>query len=129
MARSRPVHADVKKALLGEIKQPDLAELVAYFFHVAGGTKSVAKLLHDEFVAARPGTLIRQRILELVLRNARHVSDKFAPDDLGLLDESDLEQEVLKLMPKTEEVSDAGPGGQTAAAAQHDRQPRGPQGT
>lgn len=96
----------VKSALLGELKQPDLAELVAYFFKAAGGVKAVATLLYEEFVAAKPGSLIRQRIMELVLRNARHVSERLSPDDMGMLSEADLDSEILRLIPNGQEEAE-----------------------
>ena len=54
-----------RQAIKGEIRQPDLAKLVAHFFKNAGGEGAVAKMLYDEFVAAPPGGIARQRIMDM----------------------------------------------------------------
>jgi len=52
-------------------------------------------MLHDEFTAAAPGSLVRQRILDIIFRATKHVDDKRGPrDDLGALSDEDLEREL-----------------------------------
>src|SRR5262249_30212549 len=50
------------------LREPQLAELAGHFFRVAGGPRQVAQMLYDEFMHGRPGSLVRQRILDMVLR-------------------------------------------------------------
>jgi hypothetical protein len=54
-------------------------------------------MLFEEYHAAKPGSLIRQRILETILRCLGKVNDKRGPSvgDLGLLNEEDLDR-ILK---------------------------------
>src|SRR5215471_19154618 len=99
MPKPQRVPPAVKVAIRKELKEPSLADLVSHFFHVAGGPKQVAKMLYEEFVAAREGSLIRQRILDMMLRATRAVNDKSgAGSDLGLLTAEDLDRELAELM-------------------------------
>lgn len=88
-----------RQAIKGEIRQPDLAKLVAHFFKNAGGEGAVAKMLYDEFVAAPPGGIARQRIMDMILRGLKWANESEAPqDDLGILTEDDLERELDQLI-------------------------------
>lgn len=98
------ISADVKaalkrKAVKGDIKSPDLACLVSHFFDHAGGERAVAKMLYDEFSEAKQGSIVRQRILDLILRSTKYANEQAPPvDDLGLLTEADLEAEFEHLV-------------------------------
>jgi len=113
----------VRRAIAGDDRDPQLAELVNWFFKVAGGPRQVARLMYEEYAAARPGSLIRQRLLETILRALRVVNEKEAPAaELGLLTEEDLAAEAAELLERPDEEEEtAGPaaaaaGGDAAAA-------------
>jgi hypothetical protein len=125
--KKQNVPESVKKALRrqavrGEIRQPDLAALVGHFFRHAGGEAAVARMLFDEYRDSPPGGVVRQRILDMILRATKFANDKEAPtDDLGSLSEDDLERELTELI--GEAVGDvqegeraAGPAGAEAPA-------------
>lgn len=98
-ASKRRLPPAIRKAIEGEIKEPQLAELSAHFFHAAGGPKAVAKMLFDEFAHANPGSQIRQRILDMILRVTRFANQQSGPvDDLGILTDEDLEREVVRVL-------------------------------
>lgn len=95
----KKIPQSVKKAIKGGLKEPQLAEIAAFFFEAAGGTRQVAKLLHDEFLAGHPGSMVRQRILDLVLRATKFSNEKSkGADDLGILNEADLEANLTELI-------------------------------
>ena len=89
----------VHKAIKNEVAEPQLAEVVGHFFQVAGGARKVAEMLYTEYNAAKQGSLIRQRILESVLRTTKYVNDKTGPvEDTGLMSEEDLERAAAALL-------------------------------
>jgi hypothetical protein len=93
------VPASVKEAIRGRLKDPQLSEVAAHFFAQAGGPRQVAKMLFDEFIAAKQGSVVRQRILDMILRVTRFANEKNAPrDDLGMLSEDDLAREFQTAM-------------------------------
>lgn len=134
--KKRPVPASVKRAIKGDFKQPNLAELAAAFFEAAGGTRTVARLLYDEFSAADAGSLMRQRILEMILRVTKAADDKMTgPRELGILSEEDLlaeAQEIIsraRLTPADEPDDTAGPetpSDATSATSPRESSPREP---
>ena len=110
-----------QQAVKGEIKQPDLARLTAAFFERAGGERNVANFLYEEFAASPPGGIVRQRILDMILRHLKWVNEKNAPvDDLGTLSDEDLDRELAQLIEVVggENVNQQAPG-----------QPAGPAGS
>jgi hypothetical protein len=99
MPKRQNVPASVKEAIRGRLKDPQLAEVAAHFFAHAGGPRQVSKMLFDEFVAAKQGSVVRQRILDMILRVTRFANEKNAPrDDLGMLTEDDLQREFEAAM-------------------------------
>lgn len=66
---------------------------------MCGGPKRVAKMLFDEWQASTPGGVVRARILDLITRTWRYGSDTTSrTDDLGVLDDVDLDRELNKLL-------------------------------
>lgn len=96
--KRKRIPESVQKALKEGLREPQLAEISAYFFQAAGGTRAVAKMLWDEFNASAPGSLMRQRILDLVLKATKFANEKSGVvDDLGMLSQEDLERELQGL--------------------------------
>jgi hypothetical protein len=125
----------VKEAIRGRLKDPQLAEVAAHFFAHAGGPRQVAKMLFQEFNRAKEGSVVRQRILDMILRVTRFANEKNAPrDDTGMLSDQDLAREFEAAMAELPEevfnaaesaspvpgpgpeVHDPGPPGAEAAA-------------
>lgn len=109
MPKKQNVPESVKEAIRGRLKDPQLAEVAAHFFAQVGGPRQVAKMLVGEFQTAKQGSVVRQRILDMILRVTRFANEKNAPrDDLGMLSEEDLAREFKAAMADLpEEVFDA----------------------
>lgn len=111
--------------------RPSLDAFVDHFFLIAGGPAEVARMLFDEFNAAAQGSLIRQRILDTVLRSLKKNDEggKGLADDLGILSDDDLarvimngEARILASLPVQHVPRPVEP----AAAPEADVPPRGP---
>lgn len=89
-----------------EVEGPRYEDLSAHFFSAAGGTRAIAKMLYDEFTAARQGSMIRQRILDMVLRSAKYASEKSPAVDVGMMTDADLEAELEALVGEAETDGD-----------------------
>lgn len=110
----REVPASVKKvmraATRGETLDPQLADLASHFFHQAGGPRAVAQLLYKEYLRAREGSVVRQRILEMVLRCVRFANEQ-NPRRANLedLDDADLDRELERLVGELESAAEEKP--------------------
>src|SRR5262245_29850995 len=97
MPKPQNVPGNVKTAISRgpRLREPQLAELAGHFFRVAGGPRQVAQMLYDEFMHGRPGSLVRQRILDMVLRAVKEGARLSPPPpELGILSEEDLLREL-----------------------------------
>ena len=106
----RKIPASVKKALAGECRDPQLAEVAANFVHIVGGPKKFAQLLYEEYKEAPKGSNVRSRTMEMILR-AMKFANESQPDvgDLSLLTEDDLEREATALLERhPKEADDSG---------------------
>lgn len=111
MAKKDEIFSD---SILNGIPAPDLAALAHHFFAEAGGVQAVGKILHDEFMSAKAGSLARARILDVVLRITKAAQDKDGTDDLGMVSYADLKaklKEFFQVEAKDGEPAniDAGP--------------------
>ena len=89
----------LRQAAAAPAAAPRLGDLASHFFESAGGPRAVAQMLYDEFAAARPGSLIRQRILDLVLKCVRFEHETNPrPTDLAGLSEADLNRELVDVL-------------------------------
>jgi hypothetical protein len=89
-----------------------LADVVERFIRRVGGADGLAKMLYDEYQEAKPGSLLRQRILDMALRAWGKVEGARGADDLGMLDDADLErliQQRLKEAEKNHATAEPGP--------------------
>jgi len=119
MPKSKAIPAHVRKAIRSaNIQIPAMVELVSHFMALAGGPQVLAKMMLEEFVNARPGSAIRQRLLDSVLRMMTIASSQVGhSEEIDLIADDDLEaelQRLLKEMPdaKEEEAgSTPGPDG------------------
>lgn len=90
-----PAKKSLKDDLLAPPQRPSTEAFLDHFFSFAGGPAAVAKMLYTEFQNAPQGSLIRQRILELVMRSMGKADAKGSPlDDTTVLTDADLEREI-----------------------------------
>lgn len=101
-------------------KPPTVEEFLEHFFNAAGGPKLVAKMLYTEFLSARPGSMLRTRVLEMIVRALKYNEGKDKTVEMGLLDDNDLESMIQTRMQslnaKNEDAKQLGPGTAPAAA-------------
>lgn len=97
--------------IISEIKSakklPHLSELAENFVRVAGGPSALAKMLYEEFAAAAEGSLVRQRILDIVTRVWKFASESDEkPDDTGMMTDEDLDREIAAALSQIKERQD-----------------------
>lgn len=90
----------LSEVVKGRVNEPRLAEVSSHFFAIAGGPKRVAQLLYEEFVASKPGSIIRQRILDMILRMTKFANERSGGDldDLSQLSEDDLRNNLAEVL-------------------------------
>lgn len=97
----------LKNSLKDGKKLPHLSELAENFVRVVGGPSKLAEMLFEEWTAAGEGSLVRQRILDIITRVwkfASEADDK--PDDTGLMSDEDLDREIEGVVNQIREKSD-----------------------
>jgi hypothetical protein len=99
LSRAKRLPAEARKALEASGSLPHIGELVSHFTAAAGGMKKLAHMMLVEYHAARPGSIIRQRILDSILRCTQAANAQLggAAFELDLLSDEDLEQEALRI--------------------------------
>jgi hypothetical protein len=78
------------QAVVDLAPRPTIDAVLDFFFQAAGGADKVGKLLFDEFNSSPPGSLVRNKILELVLRRMERAEERNRVDDFGELTDEDL---------------------------------------
>jgi hypothetical protein len=98
--KPRRVPPSVRKALAaGGALPPQIAEVVGHFIAEVGGTRELARVLKVEFDAARAGSIIRQRILDSVLRMLSQANAQVGPvEEMDALAAEDLDREILRVL-------------------------------
>jgi hypothetical protein len=112
MPKAKRLPPSVLKAMEGAgVSVPQIAELVGHFMQLAGGAQKFAVMLMEEFRFAPAGSLIRQRILESVLRMMSLAGQQMGTsEETDLVSTADLERELAQIMGGL-------PDGQTAQEA------------
>lgn len=88
-------------------KLPHLSELAENFVRVVGGPSKLAEMLFEEWTAAGEGSLVRQRILDIITRVWKFASEADEkPDDTGLMSDEDLDREIEGVVNQIREKSD-----------------------
>lgn len=82
---------DVRESLLSPPERADLDAVAQHFAVFAGGAQGMAKLLHEEYLAAEPGSPTRARVMEMMLRTFGKLDGR-ATDDLSVMSDEDLER-------------------------------------
>lgn len=65
-----------------------------HFIRAAGGTEEFARLAWAEFVAAKPGSIVRSRMVEMYIRALKFTEGRVEPEDPGMLSEEDLRRKI-----------------------------------
>jgi hypothetical protein len=111
----RAVKDALRESVKGSRALPHMSELIEQFLLLSGGPKKVAKMLVEEWHASDPGSVVRSRLLDLLTRIWRYGSDTTSrADDLGQLDDADLDKEVRRLF---KEMAPDGEGEEAAPDA------------
>jgi hypothetical protein len=95
---------------------PDLKAILCQVVKRMGGPKGIAKIMLQEFETAKPGSMQRAMLLQMVMQGAKSVSAKENARDIGLISDDDLETEMLRLIGKLHgPTSGTDSGGEPAA--------------
>ena len=89
---------DMMSKAMGTAQLPDLKAIVCSFFNQLGGHDAFAQLLIEQFRAAKPGSMIKARITEMILQAAKVITSKEAARDVNLLTDEDLQKELRLLL-------------------------------
>ncbi len=93
------IPAAVQLAIEGKIAEPQLAEIVANFVHIAGGPKAIAVMMFTAYTDPKSTAMVRQRILDTVVRGMKWSNDKSEPtNDLGTATKEDLQREAEQIL-------------------------------
>ncbi len=93
----------VADAVMDFTPRPTVDSVLDAFYAQAGGAAQVGKMLYDEYVTASPGSMIRAKVFELILRRMEKSEERSRRDDFDGLTDEDLrlaiaarEQAMLK---------------------------------
>lgn len=106
----KPTQADNKGKIIVEASKQngiDTSVLLNDLIDCFGGPFSLAKAIHQEFVTAKPGSMVRTRTIEiinrLVMANTQYeLTNLKKPSDM---DDEELEREAARLLAKKETTS------------------------
>lgn len=101
---------------------PEMPDIAAEFVLRAGGSKRFGQLLWEEFLNAEPGSLMRSRIIDVVLKCMKGADRTLDKDALDRMSTTELEDLYLNLMGRVNEQPSAGHG---AEAGQGEGQAEG----
>jgi hypothetical protein len=92
-APAPPERPRLKRLVENPPPRPSLEAFLDHYFAVAGGPAKVALELRQEYEAAEPGSQIRSRIMELLVRSLKSADGKQGGlDDMGILSDQDIER-------------------------------------
>lgn len=77
---------------------PDLKAILCQFLKLTGGAEGVARMLRREYKSAKPGSMIRSMILQMILQGTKAISQKEAARDASLISDADIERELASIM-------------------------------
>ena len=85
-------------AVMRDAEFPDLKAIICSFMRISGGAQGVAKMLKREYRDAKPGSMIRSMILNMILQGAKSVSGREGARDASTISDEDLNKELLKVL-------------------------------
>lgn len=124
MTKRKDITAKIRRVMNGDIPNPKVAEILGHFVQLCNGARGFAVMLFEEYHAAKPGSIMRSRLLAPILQALWKVNEKDeGPTDLGLLTDDDLEARANELAARMadaeeEEAGGAGPGSQSQVEGQ-----------
>jgi hypothetical protein len=90
------------------VSVPQIAELVGHFMELAGGARKFAVMLMDEYRFAPAGSIMRQRILDSVLRMMALAGQQMGTsEETDLVSAADMERELKRLMEQMPDAPEA----------------------
>lgn len=89
---------DAMAEALNNAEMPDLKAIICAFTRKCGGADGIARMLMREYKAAKPGTMIRSMILQMILQGSKAISAKVQSRDESMLSDEDLDREVKVIM-------------------------------
>jgi len=100
MAKAKKLPSHLRKAIKEHTNIPQMAELVGHFMAAAGGPQMLAKIMWEEFVSAKAGSIIRQRMIDTVLRLTSAANQQLGLDieETDLLSTEDMERELTVIL-------------------------------
>lgn len=96
----KKIPKEVQKALEGDgARIPHLAELIGHIMHTFGGPKKFALVLCEEFENAPKGSIIRQRLLDGMLKMLTTANQSMPVlEETDLVTAEDLKRELSVLI-------------------------------
>lgn len=83
---------------LAHAEMPDLKAIICAFMRRSGGADGIAKMLMREYRQAKPGTMIRSMILQMILQGSKVISAKEQSRDESMISDADLDKEVQTIL-------------------------------
>lgn len=77
---------------------PDLKAILCQFLKLTGGAEGVARMLRREYKAAKPGSMIRSMILQMILQGTKAISIKESARDASLISDADIDRELAGIL-------------------------------
>lgn len=103
----------VVEAVLDLSPRPTVDAVLDHFMTNVGGAAAFGKMLADEYTASGPGSMIRAKIVETILRRMEKSEDRNRRDDFAGLGDEDLklmvaerERVMLSQVPTQQEKPD-----------------------
>lgn len=83
-------------AVQGFGPRPSLDGFIDFLMEELGGARSAARMFADEIRASRPGSLLRTRLMEAMLRGMARMSTENALEDEHLISDDDLRRFIAE---------------------------------
>lgn len=74
-------------------------DIIAHFMDLCDGPRAFAKMMFDQYMDPDCSPMVKARVLEMLLRSLKFAEAKRGNiDDLGLLNEADLDREISAML-------------------------------
>jgi len=84
---------------LQDAEMPDLKAIICAFTRRVGGADGVARMLMREYRDAKPGSMIRSMILQMILQGSKVISAKEkGKEGLDMVSDEDVNKEIDRLI-------------------------------
>lgn len=87
-------------AMAGVAKIASNDDIIAHFMDLCSGPRAFAKMMFDQYMDPKCSPMVKARVLEMLLRSLKFAEAKRGNlDDLGLLNDEDLDREITSMLP------------------------------